>query len=280
MPFIVPIEVARAEYPEYVFVCPLTPSEQKAAFHVRNAAGEDLCLKVINPNCRLDYLQREILALQRIRHAHVARLREYVYASKDGILKHHLVEEFIMGTDLSEGLRRNEPWPTERVSRFFSEVCDGLKAIHHENIVHRDLKPSNIRVRSDDSPVIIDLGVARHLDLPDITNTSDGAAIGTPMYFAPEQFMGTKHDISHHTDLFAIGILVYQAAVGRHPFCPADVSLREAICQSEAYKNVREFRALPRGWQILIQRLLAKERVDRPHDAALVSRVLRKLGEE
>jgi len=116
------------------------------------------------------------------------------------------------------------------------------------------------------------------LDLPDITNTNDGAAIGTPMYFAPEQFTGTKHDISHQTDLFAVGILIYQALVGTHPFMGPNVSLRDAICSSEDYRQTPGFVGLPRGWQLLIQRLLAKNRVDRPCDAGLVGRVLDKLG--
>jgi serine/threonine protein kinase len=147
--------------------------------------------------------------------------------------------------------------------------------------VHRDLKPSNIRVRADRSPVIIDFGLARHLDLPDLTRTAEGAAIGTPLYFSPEQFRGTKHDIDHRTDLFALGILVYQALVGRHPFWEAGMTfqqLDDAISTSEKFLMVTEFKRLPRQWQLIVGRLLAKERANRPQDAAQVASIFRKIG--
>src|ERR1022692_1514960 len=62
------------------------------------------------------------------------------------------------------------------------------------------------------------IDVARHLGLPDLTKTSIGAAVGTPAYFAPEQWEGSRRDIDHRRDLFAAGILLYQALLGRHPF--------------------------------------------------------------
>ena len=280
MPYQGTLEHAKSDYPEYTCVSSLTQSEQKAAFHVRNSAGEDLCLKIINPNCRLDYLEREILGLQSIAHRNVARLREYVYSSKDGQLKHYIVEDFIEGEDLSQSFASANMWSRAKASVFFSALCDGLEAMRRENIVHRDLKPSNIRVRSDGSPVIIDLGVARHLDLPDITNTSDGAAIGTPMYFAPEQFTGTKHDIKHQTDLFAVGILIHQALIGRHPFVEEEFSLQDAVCISNNYQQSEAYIALPKTWKLLINRLLAKDIINRPHNAGQVADILCKIGEE
>jgi len=278
MPFEVDLETARAEFQQYEFVAALAPSEQKAAFHVKDGNGNDLCLKIINPNARIEYLQREILALQAINHPNIARLKEYSYSSKHGEVKHYIVEEFIQGKDLSEELHDSDGWTRSKASIFFAELCDGLSALREKNIVHRDLKPSNIRVRPSGSPVIIDFGVARHLDLPDITSTSNGAAIGTPRYFAPEQFIGTKHDIKHQTDLFAVGILIYEALVGQHPFVQNGVSLSEAICTSHGYRNAQKFRDLPQEWKLIIGRLLGKNKADRPHDASQVASILRKIG--
>lgn len=213
MPFNVTLQDAQTEYPEYTFLKALTPSEQKAAFHVQDSEGQHLCLKIIAPDYDIDRLHREIRALQALDHPNVANLKEYTFSSKQGQQRHFIVEEYVEGDDLSDRLQANQQWPIDEAARFFAELCDGLAATRQIKIVHRDLKPSNIRVRPNGSPVIIDFGVARHLDLPDITNTSQGAGIGTPLYFSPEQFSGTKRDIDHRTDLFAVGVLLYQALV-------------------------------------------------------------------
>src|SRR2546423_173312 len=110
MPFIVPLAQAQADYPEYTFVVALTPSEQKAAFHVRDKAGADLCFKIIAPNYGLDRLDREIQALQSIAHPNVVGLKEYTFSSKPGRQRHYMVEEFIEGVDLATRLQPGHPW--------------------------------------------------------------------------------------------------------------------------------------------------------------------------
>ena len=175
-----------------------------------------------------------------------------------------------------------EPWSLESVAEFFSELCEGLSAIKDKDIVHRDLKPANIRVRPDGRPVIIDFGLARHLSLPDLTNTVDGAAIGTPRYFSPEQFDGTKHDIDNRTDWFALGILLYEAVTGEPPFYNHKMKnlgqLRQAVCESTVHLTKPSFQALDKGWRTLIARLLKKERAKRPSDPRQVGVMLKKLG--
>jgi len=280
MPFQVPIDEASRLYPEYDFVRPLTPSEQKAAFHVRDKEGNDLCLKMIAPSYDLDRLNREIRALQTIRHPNVVRLVEYTYSSTPEKQVHHIIEEFVEGSDLTDPLNTG-PWTTERASEFFAALSDGLAALDDEEVVHRDLKPSNIRVRNDGSPVIIDFGLARHLTMTDLTKTEHGARIGTPLYFSPEQFEGTKYDIDHRTDLFAVGVLMYEALVGYHPFWRDGMSFDDlslAVRESTAQFDTPEFLALPPNWQLLIKRLLEKSRERRPNRASQVATMLRKLG--
>lgn len=281
MAFEVSIETARAEFPDYEFVSALTPSAQKAAFRVVDADGNTLCLKIISPDYTMARLQREIQALQSINHPNVVKLKEYTFSSKPGEHRHYLIEEFVDGADLSEALRPGEPWPLDKAARFFASLADGLAALDNVGIVHRDLKPHNIRVRPDGSPVIIDFGLARHLTLPDLTRTTEGAGFGTPAYFAPEQWVGTKHDIDHRTDLFAFGILVYEATVGRHPFCQHEMTeqqLREAICESSGHLEHDGFKTLPKKWRLLISRLLARERGKRSRTASQIAKILRRIG--
>lgn len=281
MPFTVPIDEARALYSDYEFVCALTPSAQKAAFHVRDSAGTDLCFKIIAPNNGKDRLDREVRALLKMDHPNVVKLREYTFSSTAGSERHYMIEDFVPGKDLEDELTAT-PWAPARARQFFGALFSGLAELQDQNLVHRDLKPTNIRVHTDGHPVIIDFGLARHLDLPDLTATAQGAGIGTPNYFAPEQFVGTKHDIDYRTDLFAAGVIMYRALIGRHPFAVPSMSfdeLKVAVCESDAQFKDPQFLALPSAWQTLISRLLQKERVRRPVNARLVGVILAKLGD-
>lgn len=228
----------------------------------------------------MDRLTREILALQAVNHPGIASFKEYTFSSREGRQRHHIVEEFIVGDDLTAHLHEGRPWSRSQVSTFFASLCDALDVLGKKAIVHRDLKPSNIRVRANGSPVIIDLGLARHLALTDLTSTSDGAAIGTPLYFAPEQFRGTKHDIDHRTDLFAVGIMLYQALVGQHPFWrpTLTVPFSDVVCGSNDHLSVVEFMALPNQWRLIAGKLLEKDRANRPRSADHVAAILRKIG--
>lgn len=281
MPFTVPIKDAQADFPEYKFLQALTPSEQKAAFHVQNADGQDLCLKIIAPNYSVDRIQREIIALQTLNHPNVVRLKEYTYSSTPTQQRHYMIEDFIEGDDLADRLVADVSWSREDVTNFFVPLSEGLNALYEAKIVHRDLKPNNIRVRPDGSPVIIDFGYARHLDKSDITLTAQGAAIGTPIYFAPEQFSGTKREIDHRTDIFAIGIIMYQALTGHHPFAQPHQTyqqLSDAICNSDGYLNTTEYNNLPKEWRLLLSKLLEKERGKRIQNAKLICTILQKIG--
>ena len=282
MTFGITLADAQAQFPDYTFIKALTPSAQKAAFHVRDEDGHDLCLKIVAPTYERDRLDREILAMQTVDHPNVVRLREYTFSSKPGQQRHFIIEEFVDGTDLADTLEPDKPWAMKHAVEFFAQLCDGLAALRQKGIVHRDVKPQNIRVRPDGSPVIIDFGLARHLGLPDLTKTIQGARIGTPAYFAPEQFDGNKHDIDHRTDLFAIGILLYEATTGEAPFIDSTVhtvaQLRDAVCDRNDHLNRPAFVALDGRLKTLIGKLLEKQRAKRPADAAQVASILRKIG--
>lgn len=279
--FKVPIDVAKRLFPEFEFFSALGPSSHKSAFHVRRD-GRDLCLKIISPQYPLDRAQREVLAMEAIRHPNVVRLVEYQLVNRDGTSRHYMLEEFVAGNDLADLLLSGRGWPLDKIVTVFGQICDGLGELKAQQIVHRDLKPSNIRVRKDGTPVLVDFGLARLLDKASLTELHQGARIGTPTYFSPEQFTGTKRDIDHRTDLFALGIMLHQAAVGEHPFVSAQDQtfdeLCDSICDSDDFCNKPGFQALTPRLQLIIRRLLQKERVRRPDSATTVGALLRKIG--
>jgi serine/threonine-protein kinase len=227
----------------------------------------------------LERAQREVAAMQEIDHPNVVKLSEYVFSSKAGRTTHYMVEEFIRGHDLAQDIRPGQCWPLDQIKNVFGELCDGLSELRRHNIVHRDLKPNNIRIReTTGSPVIIDFGLARMLDLDSLTQT--GMKVGTPLYFSPEQCTGDKHSIDHRTDLYALGAIMFQAATGKHP-CHSAVTVEElfqAVCEGVKIAHDPEFASLPDGLKIIITRLLEKERSRRPPKAELVARLLRSIG--
>lgn len=278
MSFIVDLATAKAQFQQYEFIKPLTPSAQKAAFHVRDTTGRELCLKLISPTYEIDRLQREIEAMLNLDHPSVVKLVEYTFSTSSSASRHYVVEEFVEGTDLSD--RLTAPWPRRRVSEVFARLCDGLEQIHQKLIVHRDLKPTNVRLKPDDTPVVIDFGLSRHLLLADLTTTADGAQIGTPKYFSPEQFQGTKHDIDHRTDLFAVGVMLHEALLGQHPFWTGGMTraaLQDRVCHSNDYQSSTHYRALPSEWQMFLSRMMSKTRVSRISNASQAAALLRKL---
>lgn len=279
MVYDVPIAQARADYPEFQFEEKLTPSAQKAAFHVRDENGNHLCLKIISPDYELDRLDREIIAMQAIEHPNVASLVKYEKTIGE-TNRHFIIEEYVDGSDLLPYFEAGDIWDLDRATRFFSSLFEGLASIHEKNIVHRDIKPSNIRVRRDESPVIIDLGYALHQELPSITTSRAGAAVGTWEYFAPEQFLGNRADVDHRTDIFAAGVLLYRAVIGVHPFYSQGMSYGEteiAVCNLDQCFAAQEFINLPASWKTITRRLLSKDRANRPNSAQQVADILRRM---
>lgn len=271
--FDISVEDASKLCPEYKFIKRLAKSAQKAAFHVQDSSGRDLCLKIIAPDANLQRVQREIEALGAIDHPNIVKLHYYEISISEKGFRHFAVEEFIDGCDLTDLMTVGEPWAIDEAATLLKAIASGLDALASKRIVHRDLKPANVRVRPDNQPVIVDLGVARLLDRADLTLTSMGTGIGTALYFAPEQFEGRREDIDPRTDLFALGVVAHQILLGRHPFYEKRMSideLRERVCRSIDFLDAADFKALPPEWRLLLQRLLEKQRVRRPRDAKLV----------
>ncbi len=104
----------------------------------------------------------------------------------------------------------------ETVCRLTAQVADALEHAHEAGILHRDVKPSNILVREDGSTVLTDFGLAREEGLPSLTRTGEFA--GTPYYVSPEQAMARRMRVDHRTDVYSLGVTLYELLTLRRPF--------------------------------------------------------------
>ncbi len=162
--------------------------------------------------------ERQVLA--RMDHVHVARVYD-AGTTEDG--HPYFVMEYVEGVPITRYCDEHRLDLRERLA-LFRQVCDGVQHAHHRGIIHRDLKPTNILVTTLEGvgvPKIIDFGIARSTD-PLLSDsgalTAVGRMIGTPEYMSPEQAGLTGEDIDTRTDVYALGVMLYELLTGIHPF--------------------------------------------------------------
>jgi nucleotide-binding universal stress UspA family protein len=127
----------------------------------------------------------------------------------------YIVMEFIPGPSVKSLLEKT-PLPPDEVAAIGAKIAFALHDIHRQHVVHLDLKPSNVILRADGNAVLIDFGLSRHDQLPDLVKEEAEGPVGTGAYVAPEQVLGERSD--PRSDLFALGVILYFLATGDRPF--------------------------------------------------------------
>jgi nucleotide-binding universal stress UspA family protein len=131
----------------------------------------------------------------------------------------YIVMEFVSGTSL-DSLLEKAPLPPDEVAAIGVKVAFALHDLHRQHVIHLDLKPGNILLRGDEA-VLIDFGLSRHDQLPDLVQEEGEGPAGSGAYIAPEQVLGNRSD--PRSDLFALGVILYQLATGATPFGEPDL---------------------------------------------------------
>ena len=126
----------------------------------------------------------------------------------------YIVMEFVPGPSVKSLLDKT-PLPPDEVAAIGAKIAFALHDIHRQHVIHLDLKPSNVILRNDDA-VLIDFGLSRHDQLPDLIQEEAEGPVGTGAYVAPEQVLGDRSD--PRSDLFALGVILYFLATGDRPF--------------------------------------------------------------
>lgn len=221
-------------------------------------------------------LKQEAQLATSLDHEHIIRVTDFG-STDDG--RTFVVMEFLEGESLAERLARETKVSEQQILRLASQAASALAAAHAKGIVHRDIKPENlflIKRKEQDFVKIVDFGISKNLrasdeaeEAPRLTQT--GMVLGTPLYMSPEQARGDE-DLDARVDIYALGVIMYEAATGRVPFVGTNyLSVISQVLNDEP-KPVRELRAeLSDEFEAIVQRAMAKKREDRyPSATALL----------
>lgn len=154
--------------------------------------------------------ETEVLIHKRLAGPHVPRF----VAAGDLAAIPYIAMGLVTGESLAERIRQ-APLPVSEVQRLGIAIAVALADLHRQHVVHLDLKPENV-ILAGERAVLVDFGLARHAELPDLLGEESSEPMGTSAYIAPEQVLGERSDPA--SDLFALGCILYQMATGEEPF--------------------------------------------------------------
>jgi DNA-binding NarL/FixJ family response regulator len=190
--------------------------------------------------------QREYEIISSITHRAIAEI--YDFGSQPRHL--YLAMEYFPCGDLRDRLRN--PLSVDESLYYLRTIAEALRAIHAFGILHRDLKPANVMLRDDNSPVLIDFGLARR-SMDDAGTTGVGQVLGSPYYISPEQAQGQRVDA--RTDLYSLGVMFYEMLTGQRPYVGRTAV---AIMAQHAHSPVPTLPEAAAAQQPLLDRLMAK----------------------
>lgn len=162
----------------------------------------------------IDRFYREARSMATLHHPNLCPV--YDVGAIDGV--HYLTMAYVAGKSLAELLRKQPELSDRQMATLILKLALALDSAHQAGIVHRDLKPANIMIRPDGEPVIMDFGLARRQKEGEAELTHSGMLLGTPAYMSPEQVEGRTDRVTATTDVYALGVILYQLLAGKLPF--------------------------------------------------------------
>jgi tRNA A-37 threonylcarbamoyl transferase component Bud32 len=195
----------------------------------------------------------EAEAVAQLQHPNIVQIFEV--GEQEG--KPFLSLEYVDGGSLA-GMLNGQPLDPERAAKLVRQLAVGIHKAHQRGIIHRDLKPANVLLTADGVPKIADFGLAKHLN--DIGRTVSGAVVGTPNYMAPEQAQGQNHLLGAHTDVYALGAILYHLLTGKPPFEGNSVlSVLKLVEEHEAVPPRRLAPQVPHDLETITLKCLEKQ---------------------
>jgi TOMM system kinase/cyclase fusion protein len=187
----------------------------------------------------------------------------------------YIVADFVEGITLRDRIK-SQAFTWQDSVRIVAALADAIAHAHAQRIIHRDIKPANIILAPDMKPVLVDFGLG--LDDSELRGDQRGMVAGTPAYMSPEQTAGQGHRIDGRTDIYSLGVVLYEMITGHVPFrAPAHDELVRQICDDEPQPPRQLVPHLPRPLEQICLKALAKRINDRFTTAGDMAEELTKL---
>ncbi len=236
----------------------------------RKVAIKRIRADVSSTSERRERFRREARLAAKLNHPAIVQIYDVLTAEDASCI----VLEHVEGTNLRQ-LLDDGPLPVEEVVTLARDVAEGLAEAHRQGIVHRDLKTENVLITPEGRAKIADFGIAKRvlMGTEEDSLTGDGRVLGTYRAMSPEQARGEEVDF--RSDLFSLGVLLYEALTGRSPFeAENELAMLNRIVH-ERQAPVREVRPeVPEDLSILVDHLLEKDPLGRPRSAREVAQIL------
>ncbi len=221
----------------------------------------------------IERFHQEARATARLRHPGIVQLLEFGRTGPP----FYLATEFVEGVDLRSWCRRHQATTSEKAD-LIARVAIALDHAHAQGVYHRDLKPANILVDDHGDPHVLDFGLARlsrESGATSITHASGTNILGTFAYMAPEQAAGHSHQADARSDIYSLGVILYELLTGRLPFEGPSPTLLAQVIEDEPPTPRRLDPTIPRDLEAVCLKAMAKHQEDRYPSAAALERDLR-----
>jgi hypothetical protein len=223
---------------------------------VQQPLGRTVAIKALKPSIAVDSqfakrFEREAHFMASLQHENILHVHDFL--KLEGSM--YIVMEYVQGIDLFDLLERRAQLPVDVAAIIALQVARALDYAHFRGIVHRDVKPANIMISRQGEVKLMDFGIARDDSMRDLTET--GTGLGTPSYMSPEQILGDKLDF--RSDLFSLGIVLYQMVTGQKPFVEDDSHTVMQKIRLDRYTPPRKLNPLvPRALEHIMARCMEK----------------------